>query len=86
MVIILLVRTGIVSVAALQAKRRYAIVIAFVAAAVLTPPDPISQLSLAVPIIVLYESSIFISRLMERRRERERAAQEEDDDDNGGDE
>lgn len=78
--IILLVRTGIVSVAALRAKRRYAIVIAFVAAAILTPPDPISQLSLAIPIIILYEASIFISHLIERRRERNRAAAEEDDD------
>lgn len=77
-VIILLVRTGMVSVAGLRAKRRYAIVVAFVAAAILTPPDPISQLSLAIPIIVLYEASIFVSRLIERRRERDDKAAEDD--------
>ncbi len=77
-VIVLLVRTGMVSVAGLRAKRRYAIVVAFVAAAILTPPDPISQLSLAIPIVVLYEVSIFISRLIERRRERDAEAAEDD--------
>lgn len=74
--ITLLSRVGIVSVAGLRAKRRYAIVVAFVAAAVLTPPDPISQLSLAIPIICLYEISILCARLIERSRDREAAAAE----------
>ncbi len=65
----LLVRIGIVSSAGLAAKRRYAIVIAFIAAAVLTPPDIISQCSLAIPIIILYESSIWIGKLIEKKRE-----------------
>ena len=51
-------RVGIVSVDQLRRGRRYAIVGMFVAAAVLTPPDIISQVGLAVPLIILYELSI----------------------------
>ncbi len=50
--------------------------LAFVAAAVLTPPDPISQISLAIPIVLLYEVSIVSVRFVERRR-RERDEAEE---------
>lgn len=71
--LVLLARVGLVSAAGLASKRRYAIVIAFVAAAVLTPPDVISQVTLALPIIVLYEISIFLARMTEKRREREQA-------------
>lgn len=77
-VLTLLVRAGLVGVETLKAKRRYAIVIAFVAAAVLTPPDPLSQLALAIPMIILYEVSIWTSTLMmyraRRAAEREEAA------------
>jgi sec-independent protein translocase protein TatC len=51
----------------LKDKRRYFIVGAFVLAAVLTPPDVISQLSLAIPLMVLYEGSVWSVRLVERR-------------------
>ncbi|WP_184516460.1 twin-arginine translocase subunit TatC [Muricoccus pecuniae] len=54
----LLARVGIVSVEQLRAGRRYAIVGMFVAAAIMTPPDVISQVGLAVPLIALYELSI----------------------------
>ena len=54
----LMVRVGILSVEGLRRGRRYAIVGMFVAAAILTPPDVISQIGLAVPLIVLYELSI----------------------------
>ncbi|MBL8674951.1 MAG: twin-arginine translocase subunit TatC [Rhodospirillales bacterium] len=64
----LLVRVGLVSTAALASKRRYAIVVAFIIAAVLTPPDVASQLALAVPLILLYEISIIIGRMIEKRR------------------
>lgn len=77
----LLVRVGIVSVAALASKRRYAIVLAFIAAAILTPPDVVSQVSLAIPIILLYEVSIFIGRLIERRRDADAKAEAAADDD-----
>ena len=66
--IILLTRVGIVSSAGLRAKRKYAILIAFVVAAVITPPDVISQILLAVPVIMLYEVSILCARVIERRR------------------
>lgn len=66
-VMTLLVRAGLVSTETLRNKRRYAIVIAFVAAAILTPPDPLSQIGLAIPIILLYEVSIFTGRLIERK-------------------
>jgi sec-independent protein translocase protein TatC len=69
----LLARVGIISSADLKAKRRYAIVGVFVAAAVLTPPDIMSQLSLALPMLILYEISIFSCRWVERGK----AAQEE---------
>ncbi|GLR83019.1 twin-arginine translocase subunit TatC (plasmid) [Azospirillum oryzae] len=64
----LLVRVGIISTDALASKRRYAIVGAFIAAAVLTPPDVISQVSLAVPLIALYEIAIIIGRRIEKAR------------------
>jgi sec-independent protein translocase protein TatC len=54
--------------ATLKSWRRYAIVFAFIIAAVLTPPDVISQLSLAIPTILLYEASILSVRMVERRR------------------
>jgi sec-independent protein translocase protein TatC len=53
-------------------------VIAFVVAAVLTPPDPVSQIGLALPTILLYEVSIWCARMVERRREEERLAAEKD--------
>lgn len=66
--IVLLAKIGIVSVAGLRAKRKYAILIAFVVAAVLTPPDVISQILLAVPVILLYEISILCAVFIEKRR------------------
>jgi sec-independent protein translocase protein TatC len=66
----LLARAGLTTSAGLRAKRRYAIVSAFIAAAVLTPPDPLSQIGLALPIILLYEISIWCARMVEREREK----------------
>ena len=67
-VLTLLARAGLVDASGLKRKRKYAVVLAFVAAAVLTPPDPISQLGLALPTLLLYELSIQAVRLVERRR------------------
>lgn len=78
----LLARVGFVTSQGLAEKRKYAIVIAFVVAAVLTPPDPVSQIGLALPAILLYEISIYTARIVERRRaaealEREAASEQE---------
>ncbi len=83
----LMARVGMTSSKGLADKRKYAIVAAFIAAAVLTPPDPISQISLAVPIILLYEASIIAVRMVERRRDRAEAEGGETpgDDGDGGD-
>lgn len=72
----LLGRVGIITSQGMKDKRRYAIVIAFIAAAVLTPPDVISQIGLAIPTILLYEISILAVRMVERNREREEAERE----------
>ncbi len=74
--ITLLARVGLATSDGLKTKRRYAIVLAFVAAAILTPPDPLSQIGLAVPIILLYEISIICTRMVEKKRDEEAAAQE----------
>lgn len=72
----LMARVGLVTAAGLASKRRYAIVIMFAVAAVLTPPDIISQTSLAIPLIVLFEASIVSCRMVEKARAK-REAQEE---------
>lgn len=78
-VITLLAKAGLVGVDGLKSKRKYAVVLAFVAAAVLTPPDPVSQLGLAIPTILLYEISIQAARLVEKRRLAEAAGEVDED-------
>jgi sec-independent protein translocase protein TatC len=80
-VLTLLGRAGIISADDLRTKRRYAIVLAFLVAAFLTPPDPISQIGMAIPTILLYEVSILAVVLIERKRARQQAAAALDDDD-----
>ena len=63
----LLGRAGLVTARTLVEKRRYAIVAVFVVAAVLTPPDVLSQIMLAVPLLALYEISILLVRMTEKR-------------------
>ena len=70
----LLGRVGIVTSKQLAAARRYAIVGIFAAAAVLTPPDAFSMLSLAFPLVALYEISILCVKLIEKKRDKEEAA------------
>lgn len=69
-VLTLLARVNMVTAQALQAKRKYAVVITFAVAAVLTPPDPASQIGLALPTLLLYEVSILCVKFVERQRER----------------
>ena len=67
-VLTLLARAGFIDAQFLRDKRRYAIVLVFVAAAILTPPDVISQMSLAIPTLLLYEASIFAVLIVEKQR------------------
>ena len=71
--ITLMAKAGLATSDGLKGKRRYAVVLAFVAAAVLTPPDPLSQIGLAIPIIVLYEISIICARVVEKKRDKKSA-------------
>jgi sec-independent protein translocase protein TatC len=71
-------RGALITSQQLKEKRRFFIVAAFVAAAVLTPPDVVSQLALAVPLIAFYEISILIGRWIEKKREAEDKKAEEE--------
>ena len=74
-ILTLLGRIGIITSQQLKEKRRYFIVGAFMLAAVLTPPDVISQMSLAVPLLILYEGSIWSVRIVEKKAKAEAAAE-----------
>jgi sec-independent protein translocase protein TatC len=73
-ILTLLGQAGIIDSTFLKEKRRYAIVFVFVVAAVLTPPDVISQLMLAVPMLLLYELSVFSVAYVEKKRAAKQAA------------
>lgn len=64
----LLARAGLVGSETLKHYRRHAILGVFLAAAILTPPDPVSQIALALPTLLLYEVSIFAVRMVEKKR------------------
>ena len=70
-VLTLLGRIGIITSETLRKRRRWAILLAFIVAAVLTPPDPLSQISLALPTIILYELTIISVRMVEKKAGRE---------------
>ena len=66
--IFFLARAGIVSGEGLAAFRKYAVLLAFVISAMLTPPDPITQIGLALPLILLYEIGIITARLWGKKK------------------
>ncbi|MGE5503003.1 MAG: twin-arginine translocase subunit TatC [Actinomycetota bacterium] len=72
----LLARVGIISAQSLVEKRRFAIVGVFVFAAIVTPPEIVSQISLAIPMLILYELAIWSSRWAEKKRAEAEAADE----------
>ena len=80
-VVTLLASAGMVTSDSLKSKRKYAVVLTFIAAAVLTPPDPVSQIGLAVPTLLLYEISILSARRIEKRRKEEAAGKEDEESD-----
>ena len=63
----LLARVGVVDSKFLKDRRKYVVVIIFAAAALLTPPDPITQIGLAIPLLILYELSIFSVKFIENK-------------------
>lgn len=73
-VLTLLAKVDLVTSKGLARFRKYAVVLVFVFAAILTPPDVISQIGLAIPILLLYEVSIFLARMIEKKRAEEDAA------------
>lgn len=77
-VLTLLARVGIVTAVGLSAKRKYAVVMSVIAAAILTPPDVISQIGLAIPIIILYEISIIAVRAVEKKKAEAEEDEEEE--------
>ncbi len=66
-VLSLLARVGVVNSEFLKKRRKYVVVIIFAAAALLTPPDPITQIGLAIPLLILYELSIFSVKFIEKK-------------------
>ena len=69
-VLSLLARIGIVDAEFLRKKRKYVVVMIFAAAALLTPPDPITQIGLAIPLLILYELSIFSVNIIDKKNKK----------------
>ena len=72
-VLSLLARIGFVDSKFLKERRKYVVVIIFAAAAILTPPDPVTQIGLAIPLLILYELSIISVKLIEKKIEQRNA-------------
>ena len=68
-VLSLLARVGFIDSEYLKTRRKYVIVIIFAVAAILTPPDPITQIGLALPLLILYELSILTVKIIEKKKD-----------------
>lgn len=71
---IILSRLGLITPSFLRKYRRHSMVIFFIVAAILTPPDPTTQIMLAIPLVLLYEVTIFISYIFQKKRKKEEEA------------
>jgi sec-independent protein translocase protein TatC len=69
---VVLSKLGLVSPAFLRKYRRHSIVLFFILAAILTPPDPTTQVILAIPLVILYEVTIFLSYIFAKKRKEEK--------------
>jgi len=69
----LLARIGFIDSVFLKERRKYVVIIIFAVAAVLTPPDPVTQIGLAVPLLLLYELSIISVKIIEKKAEKKDA-------------
>jgi sec-independent protein translocase protein TatC len=76
LILIFLGRLGVVTAQGLRKQRKYAILIMFVAAAIFTPPDVVSQILMAVPLMILYEISVFMVALSQKKKAAREAAME----------
>ena len=72
-VLSLLARIGLIDSNYLKQRRKYVVVMIFAAAAILTPPDPITQIGLAIPLLILYELSIFAVKIIENKSKEKNA-------------
>ena len=72
-VLSLLARVGVINSAFLKKRRKYVVVMIFATAAILTPPDPITQIGLGIPLLILYELSIFSVSIIEKKQEEKNA-------------
>lgn len=68
-----LAKMGIVNPGMLRRNRKYAVLIVFIVAAILTPPDVFSQIMLAIPLIILYEVSIWVTHFVRKKKEQAKA-------------
>ena len=75
-VIYFLTRMGIVSVSFLRKKRKYAILLTFIMAAILTPPDVMTQCMMALPLLLLYEVGIIVAMMAGKKKDKEKEAKE----------
>jgi sec-independent protein translocase protein TatC len=79
--VLFLAKMGIVNEKMLRSQRKFAILGIFVVAAILTPPDVVSQILMAVPLILLYEVSIYVAKIFGKKNDLEQTGEDDDDDD-----